>query len=254
MSLAQTPPKPEADAEASDGASRRLVRTALKGALGTLDGEAGHPYASLILLATSPGGAPLFLISRLARHTRNLERDPRASILIDGTDGLGNPLAGGRLTLSGLARPSADRSALRRFLARHPQAETYAGFPDFSMYELQIDGAHYIGGFGRIVDLPAGALLTDLTGAEGLLEAEADIVDHMNADHADAVELYATVLAGRPAGSWRMVGIDPSGADLLRCTQTIRLEFPTRVQTPAEARKILVSLVQQARTKQGARA
>src|SRR5712671_1128364 len=109
-------------------ASRRLVRTALKGALATLDRETGHPYASLILLATEPSGAPTFLISRLALHTRNLEKDPRASILIDGTGDLGDPLTGGRLTLTGAARPSNSPTALRRFLARHPSAEGYARF------------------------------------------------------------------------------------------------------------------------------
>src|ERR1700680_467086 len=133
--------------------SRRLMRTALKGALATLDRETGHPYASLILLATEPDGAPTFLISRLALHTRNLENDPRASILIDGTGGLGNPLTGGRLTLTGAARPSTSPTALRRFVARHPSAEGYARFADFSTYELQIARGHYIGGFGRIVDL-----------------------------------------------------------------------------------------------------
>ena len=64
-------------------ASRRLIRTALKASLATLDRATGHPYASLILVATEPDGAPVFLISRLALHTRNLEKDPRASLLID---------------------------------------------------------------------------------------------------------------------------------------------------------------------------
>src|SRR5580765_2865576 len=110
-------------------ASRRLLRTALKCALATLDPATGHPYASLILLATEPGGAPTFLISRLALHTRNLEKDSRASVLIDDTGGLGDPLTGGRLTLTGVARPSSSSpTALRRFLARHPGAEGYAQF------------------------------------------------------------------------------------------------------------------------------
>src|SRR5262245_63772245 len=100
-------------------AARCLMRTALKGALATLDRHLGHPYASLVLLATEPAGAPLFLISRLAQHTRNLEQDPRASILLDGTDGLADPLTGGRLTLTGAAAP-CDPAQLRRFLARHP--------------------------------------------------------------------------------------------------------------------------------------
>ena len=231
-------------------AARRLTRTALKGALGTLDRETGHPYASLILLATEPSGAPIFLISRLALHTRNIEQDPRASILIDGTGGLGDPLTGGRLTLTGLARPSASPTALRRFLARHPSAEGYARFADFSVYGLEVARGHYIGGFGRIVDLPPAALSTDVADARALIEAEPDIVAHMNSDHADAVTLYATELAGCPAGEWRMAGLDPDGADLLHCTSAARIDFPQRVRTPGEARGILVSLVQQARAGQ----
>jgi putative heme iron utilization protein len=231
-------------------AARRLVRTALKGALATLDRETGHPYASLILVATDPGGAPLFLISRLALHTRNLEKDQRASVLVDGTGGLGDPLTGGRLTLTGWARPSASPAALRRFLARHPSAEGYAGFADFSTYRLEVSGGHYIGGFGRIVDLAPAALLTDVADAHALIEAEPGIVAHMNNDHADAVALYATALAGAEPGDWRMSGIDPDGADLLHCTSAARIDFPSRVRTPGEARAMLVSQMQQARALQ----
>src|SRR5262245_23812236 len=110
--------EPAAPAHPDDVArsARRLVRTALKGTLATLDRETGHPYASLVLVATEPNGVPIFLISRLALHTRNLEKDPRASVLIDGTDGLGDPLAGGRLTLNGLVRRSTSATARRRFL------------------------------------------------------------------------------------------------------------------------------------------
>ena len=230
--------------------SRRLMRTALKASLATLDRATGHPYASLILVATEPEGSPVFLISRLALHTRNLEKDPRASLLIDGTGGLGNPLTGGRLTLMGEARPSASPTALSRFLARHPSAEGYAGFADFSIYALEVAGGHYIGGFGRIVDLAPKALLTDIADAKGLVEAESDIVAHMNADHREALALYATELAQGAAGDWRMSGIDPDGCDLLHCTNAARIEFPERVRSPAEARQTLVALVQQARAQQ----
>jgi putative heme iron utilization protein len=72
----------------------------------------------------------------------------------------------------------------------------------------------------------------------------------MNSDHADAVKLYATVLAGCPDGDWRMVGIDPEGADLLHCTGAARIIFPQPVRTAGEARGVLVSLVQQARARQ----
>jgi hypothetical protein len=246
-------PKPAGSASPDDvaRAARRLMRTALKGALATLDRETGHPYASLVLVATEPGGAPVFLISRLALHTQNLQRDRRCSLLIDATDGLGDPLTGGRLTLSGEARRSSSPTALRRFLARHPSAEAYAGFADFSTYSLDVMGAHFIGGFGRIVDLPAAALATDTADARPLIEAEHAIIAHMNEDHPDAVQLYATVFGGAAPGAWRMCGIDPDGADLLHCTSAVRLEFPSRICTPQQARAMLVSQVQRARAQQG---
>ncbi len=247
MSADEVQPARPASAGDPARAARKLMRTALKGALATLDRDTGHPYASLVLLATAPGGAPLFLISRLALHTRNLEQDARASVLIDGTGGLGDPMTGGRLTLTGRARPASNPMALRRFLARHPSAEGYAGFPDFATYELDIARGHYIGGFGRIVDLAPAALATDVADAAALIEAEPGIVAHMNSDHADAIALYATELAGAEPGDWRMTGIDPDGVDLLHCTSAVRIDFPSRVRNAAEARAMLVSQVQQAR-------
>ena len=247
MSVDNSPPAP-AGTEPGP-ASRHLMRTALKGALATLERKGGHPYASLVLVATEPDGAPIFLISRLALHTRNLEQDARASLLIDGTSGLGDPLTGGRVTLVGEVRPTSSPTALRRFLQRHPSAETYAGFGDFSVFALKVAGGHYIGGFGRIVDLAPPALLTDVAGAGALIAAEADIIEHMNSDHADAVALYATELAGAPAGAWRMCGIDPAGADLLHCTNAVRIPFPEPVRSPGDARNALVALARQARAK-----
>jgi len=229
-------------------AARRLVRAALKGALATLDRRSpGHPYASLVLIATDPDGTPLTLISQLARHTRNLQHDPRASLLIDGTTGLGDPMTGGRLTLTGGARPTESPTARRRFLARHPYAQAYAGLPDFVPFALEIDSCHYIAGFGRIVDLPAAALVTPVAGAAELVAAEPDIVSHMNSDHAEAVALCATEIAGCPPGAWRMSGLDPEGADLLHCNNAARVEFPTPVRTADEARLALVALVRQGR-------
>lgn len=251
MSVDNSPPlAPDEPASAA----RRLTRMALKGSLATLDRETGHPYASLVLVATEPDGAPIFLISNLALHTRNLQKDPRASVLVDGTGGLGDPLTGGRVTLMGEAKPTASATALRRFLARHPSAEGYAGFADFAVYRLAPARGHYIGGFGRIVDLEPESLLTDVAAAEGLIEAEAGIIEHMNSDHADAVALYATELAGCTPGAWRMCGIDPGGADLLHCTTAARIDFPTRVHTPDEARGVLVGLVGEARARRQARA
>ena len=223
------------------------MRTALKGALATLDRRSGHPYASLVTLATEPDGAPLMLISKLALHTQNLAADPRASLLIDGTSATGDPLAGGRVTLIGRAEPTASPTARERFLARHSHAEGYAGFPDFAFYTLKLEGAHFIGGFGRILDLSPSDLLLDLAGAEALVAAEADIVEHMNEDHAGALELYATELCGAPGGPWRMTGIDPEGCDITCDGEARRVPFGTRITSPGEARQELVRLAGEAR-------
>jgi len=228
-------------------AARQIMRTALKGSLASLDHETGHPYASLVLTATEPDGSPILLLSRLARHTRNLERDPRASLLLDATDGHGDPLAGGRLTLVGEVAPSASVTARARFLARHPAAQAYADFADFAFYQLSPANAHFIGGFGRIVDLPAADLLLAVADALPLLAAEPDITEHMNSDHSHAVGLYATELAGAPAGAWQLVGIDPEGIDLLWGDKTLRLVFEERIRSPAEARAALIALTQAAR-------
>ncbi|KAB2912863.1 MAG: HugZ family protein [Hyphomicrobiaceae bacterium] len=229
--------------------ARRLMRTALKGSLATLDRETGHPYPSLVLVATEPDSTPLFLVSRLALHTRNLEQDCRAGLLIDGTGGLGDPMTGARLTLVGEVRRTESRTALRRFLARHPSAEGYAGFADFSLFAMKIEKGHFIGGFGRIVDLSAGVLLTGIAQAGDLVAAEPDIVSHMNKDHADAIGLYATALAGQAPGAWRMTGIDPGGIDLLHCSNAARIDFAKPACTASEARAALVGLVQEARAR-----
>jgi putative heme iron utilization protein len=227
--------------------ARGLVRRALKASLATIAAANGYPYASLITVATDPSGAPIFLISGLAQHTRNLAQDPRASILFDGTGAAGDPLQGARVTLFGLAERIADEAVKRRFLARHPEAAFYAGFPDFAFWRLQVEGAHYIGGFGRIVDLSPAELLISTDGAGDLLAAEPGIIEHMNEDHADAVRLYATRLAGGVEGFWRMSGIDPEGCDLICEGDARRIRFAAPIATPGEARKELVRLAQEAR-------
>jgi hypothetical protein len=230
--------------------ARGLVRRALKASLASLDPGTGYPYASLIIVASDASGAPILLISNLARHTRNLVTDNRASILIDGTGAAGDPLQGARVTLFGLAEKTDDPAVKRRFLARHKEAEFYVNFQDFSFWRLKVEGAHYIGGFGRIVDLKPSDLLIGTGEAEKLLADEAEILAHMNEEHADAVELYATSLKGARPGPWRMVGIDPEGCDLLLEGEALRIVFAKPIATPHEAREELVRLTKDARGRQ----
>ncbi|XSG83055.1 MAG: HugZ family protein [Methyloligella sp. ZOD6] len=244
MSTEDNPSRAELAADA-----RSLLRRALKGALATLDSETGGPYASLVTLATDAAGCPTFLISTLARHTKNLVANPRASILVDGTDGLGNPLEGARVSVHGKAEPVDDEAVARRFVARHQSSAGYAGFNDFGFWRLKPEGAHYIGGFGRILDFAPEELLTDISNLKPLFEAEEGMIAHMNEDHADAIELYATQLLGAEPGHWRMVSCDSEGCDLQCGAKIIRLPFDEPAKVPEDVHKALVNLAQRARAK-----
>src|SRR5436305_6907439 len=233
--------------------AKSLLRATRAGTLGTLDRNTGHPFASLVNVATDVDGSPVVLTSRLSTHTANLETDGRASVLL-AESGKGDPLAHPRLTvLGGFARiereSSEEARVRRRFLARHPKSELYAGFGDFAFWRMTVASAHLNGGFARAADLTAGDVLTDIAGAGELIAAEEGAIAHMNADHAEATRLYATKLLGQDDGPWRISGLDPDGADLTAGDRTARLAFPQRVTTAAALRQVLVELAKQAREK-----
>jgi len=228
-----------------------LLRATRSGALATIDRNTGHPFASLVNVATDVDGSPLILISRLSTHTANLEKDGRASLLL-ATTGKGDPLAYPRLTLLGAFAPmpredAAEPRIRRRFLARHPKSELYVGFADFSFWRLGVISAHLNGGFARAADLVAENVMTDIRGAENLIETETGAIAHMNDDHSEAVRLYATKLLHAEDGPWRLTGLDPDGLDLVCGDATLRLPFPARVTNAEALRKMVVDLAKKAR-------
>jgi putative heme iron utilization protein len=237
------PPQPDFD---GTSLAKHLLRTIRAGALATLDRDSGFPFASLVTVATDPDGSPLFLMSRLAAHTANLDRDPRASILL-AQGGKGDPLAHPRLTVTGHVARTEEPRVAQRFLARHPKAKLYAGFGDFAFWRMAVTGAHLNGGFARAMTLTADDIRTDLSGAEALLEAEEGAVAHMNDDHREALALYATRLAGAPEADWRATGVDPEGIDLASGDLTARAAFDRRVTDGAGLRQVLVAMAQRAR-------
>ena len=233
----------EERADSPAATARRLVRALDRATLAT--SQDGWPYASLVLTAVDQDATPLLLLSDLAEHSKNLKRDSRASLLFDGTAGRDDPLTGPRVTVLGEAKPVADPRLVARFTARHPSAAAYAGFADFRLYRLEIARAHLVAGFGRIHAIAADALLSPA--APALAEGESDILQHMNEDDGEAIELYATRLAGASGGGWRMTGIDPDGIDLRRGGAAVRLDFPAPVGDPEGARAALAQLAREAR-------
>jgi len=227
--------------------ARKLLREGRNGALATLMAGSGDPYCSLVNVATAMDGAPLLLLSRLALHTRNVLADPRISLMLDERKE-GDPLEGARVMLMGKAAATGEAAARNAYLRRHPDAEMFAGFADFAIYRMTIERAHLVAGFGRIADLGAAEVLTDISDAAALAEAEPDAIAHMNAEHAEACRLYAVKLLGAPDGDWRCVGIDPDGIELQRGRTALRLLFPQRVTGPGPLRAALKMLAERART------
>jgi heme iron utilization protein len=232
--------------------ARSLLRRSRQGALATLMAGSGAPYCSLVNVASHPDGSPILLISRLAVHTRNLLADARVSLMLDERVE-GDPLEGSRIMLAGRAEEAAspDQEIVRRrYLNAHPSAEAFVNFKDFSFFRIRPGGTHLVAGFGRILDLKPEQFLTDISGASALVEAEQGAIDHMNADHREAINLYATRLLGAEPADWRCTGCDPDGIDLQAGAKTLRLDFPQPVTGPGELRKMLVRLAEEARAKE----
>src|SRR5262245_6687558 len=231
--------------------AKSLLRARRAGTLGTIDRNTGHPFASLVTVATDVDGAPVILTSRLSTHTANLEQDARASVLLAET-GKGDPLAHPRLTVLGafarIEPGSADDARVRRrFIARHPKSELYAGFGDFAFWRMKVASAHLNGGFARAAHLTAADVMTELSRADEVIAAEEGAVAHMNEDHTEATLLYATKLLGEEDGPWRISGIDPDGVDLTAGDRTARLPFRARVTGAGPMRMALVEFAKEAR-------
>ena len=235
--------------------ARRLLRTARYGAIGVLDPASGAPVVSRVAVATDFDGAPIILVSALSAHTAGLAGDPRCSLLL-GEPGKGDPLAYPRISIAcnavRLAPDDEGRAfAESRFLSRHPKARLYAGFADFSYFRLEPKSASLNGGFGKAYALSAGELLVGIS--EGLEAMEQSAIEHMNADHSDAVNIIARAFGGAPAdSSWRLTGIDAEGMDLIGGDTGLRVLFPEPLTDAGELRALLVRMTAEGRARLGA--
>ena len=235
--------------------ARSLLRRSRQGALATLMAGSGDPYCSLVNIACHFDASPILLISRLALHTKNILADNRVSLMLD-ERATGDPLEGARIMLAGRAEEASGEAAeilRRRYLNAHPSAEVFVDFKDFSFFRIVPSGAHLVAGFGRIIDLEPARFLTEIGDAGGLLEAEQGAVEHMNEDHREAMNLYATRLLGADSADWACTGCDPDGMDMQAGNVTLRLDFPERVTDGTALRKMLVRLAGEARANETAR-
>jgi putative heme iron utilization protein len=204
--------------------AKRLLRLARTGALATMDG--GAPLTTLVGVASDGDGAPMFLMSDLSRHTRNLDADPRASLLLTSEGGRGDPLNHPRLTLNGRVIRRENRDGHERYVRRNPKSKLYIGFGDMTLRRLEIEAVHFNGGFGRADPLTRADLSTP-PAPPVLGEAE----DELLARAAALGDAALARLAG-VRGVWKPVGIDSEGLDLGRGGEAARIDFAAPALDP----------------------
>ena len=232
------------DAEAPAWVARKLLRAARAATLAST--AEGQPFASLVTPASAADLSVLLLLSDLSEHTRHLRADPRCAILVVGAATDQNPQTAPRVTVTGLAETIDDAGLKRRWLAVHPYGALYAEFGDFHLWRIRPRAALFVGGFARANRLKQADLTPDPAAVAALAAAEADILAHCNADHAEAMTTLAHSVGGS-GDEFRMVGADVDGCDLGREEQVVRVPWSAPVADAGAVRTELVRALKRVR-------
>ena len=210
----------------------------------------GFPFGSVMPYAADDVGRAVFFISNMAMHTQNLTQDPRASLLITQPDVSGDPLGAARLTLIGTVSEAPASEVRDLYLSRYENAKYWQDYTDFAYWRLAVSGVYFIGGFGVMGWIAAddyGSALPD-----PLAEAAPAIIQHINADHANALRLIARCFNGESSEEAAMTAVDRLGFHLrLKSGDRVhgcRVPFLREVKNREEARSVLVEMVRQARS------
>ncbi len=233
--------------------ARTLMHLGKIGSLSTLSRkQPGFPFGSLMPYELDSQGRPIFLISTMAMHTQNLQADPRASLFVTEPDTSGDPLGSSRVTLIGRALriPELELAEARAvYLTGYPDSKYWVDFEDFFFYRLDLVDVYYVGGFGVM----GWVLAADYSQAQSdpLADDKRDIIQHMNADHKDALILLAKRFAGIEAQQAEMTAVDRLGFHLRLKTQDgmkgTRIAFLREVSDTSQTRTVFVEMVKQAR-------
>lgn len=237
--------------------ARTLVEHHDQASLSTLGRASGAPYTSIVEYTPLANGDALLFVSDLADHTKNLDDDERASMLVAEDLGAPQPLTRGRTSLVGHATECDENrrdELAQTYLDTHPHAELYIDFDDFGFYRFSPERIRYIGGFGHMgwVEAP------EYRDAEPdpVWPAADDIADHMNDDHPDAL---LEIARGPGALDWaeraRLVAIDRYGfeieaegeADGTSRNDEIRLPFDDPLDDARSARTAFIAILDRIR-------
>jgi heme iron utilization protein len=235
--------------------ARTLMYLGRIGSLSTLSRkQPGFPFGSVMPYGLDEQGRPIFLISTMAMHTQNLQADSRAALLVtqNDADGSGDPLGASRVTLIGNVVPIPPpevAEARQLYLARYANSKYWVDFEDFSFYRMEVADVYYVGGFGVMGWVSASEYVQSLP--DPLADSMTEVIQHMNADHKDALLLLAKKFAGINAEEAAMTAVDRLGFQVRLKTQEgikgARIAFLREVTNAGETRKVLVEMVRGAR-------
>lgn len=234
--------------------ARTLMTATTTGSMATMAADQdGYPFGSIVSFALDAAGRPLLCLSDIAEHTRNLKADPKASLMvIETADRPTDQLALGRVTLMGevTAIPADELpAASAAYRDVHPHAY-YTDFDDFVFYRMDLQSIRYVGGFGHMSWVTVEAYSD--ANPDPLRPHAADILTHMNNDHADALVAYCQTFGAEPTTTEAtMLTVDRYGFDVLAIKpdgrRAIRIPFGELCDTTDAVRAATVRLVREAR-------
>jgi heme oxygenase (biliverdin-IX-beta and delta-forming) len=223
--------------------ARKLLLSEYQAILSTLSVDVdGYPFGSVVPYCLNKNGEPIILISTIAQHTKNILSDPKVSLIA--TEGGADDLQTvGRITYIGNAikLDDDDSDSKERYYNYFPQSRGYHETHAFDFYRLQLVRVRFIGGFGQIywVEKDNFLLVNPFN-----FDEEKGMIDHMNADHLEAIKHYCDLYKIKCLADDIpvMVGIDSEGFNLGVATRIHRINFEEPVLSAENIRKVLVEM------------
>jgi heme oxygenase (biliverdin-IX-beta and delta-forming) len=141
----------------------KLIRETRVAALGTL--HEGEPNLAMVAYSFAEDFSAFYIhVSRLGKHTADMENDPRVSLLIaEIDDRRADPQTLARVSIRGVAeimrRTDPGYAQVKQnYLERFPEAEQLFSLGDFNLWKISPRGGRFVAGFGRAFNLAPEAL------------------------------------------------------------------------------------------------
>lgn len=228
-----------------------------KGGISTLstmsEKHPGFPFGSVMPFGLTDAGEPVFLISSMAMHTKNLRADPKCTLLVMDKSTPENPLGAGRLSIMGEALPVSDdaKPAIRElYLDQNPNAKNWVDYGDFGFFKMTVIDSYFVGGFGVMGWVDGSDYLN--AEADPLLGVSDGIIQHMNDDHAEALVELANHHTEFSVQTAHMTSIDRLGFHVRLQTaegaKGIRIAFPKECITNDSVRTTFIAMLKEIRS------